>query len=85
MVNKIKTIEEREEELIKNGKEKGYITYETLAEAVAAATNGTVITLLAGEYDLSSITIDKNITIEGPNGFEETYNKYKTLQKNKSW
>ena len=43
------------------------VIYETLAEAVAAATNGTVITLLAGEYDLSSITIDKNITIEGPN------------------
>ena len=34
MVNKIKTIEEREEELIKKGKEKGYITYETLAEAL---------------------------------------------------
>ena len=28
MVNKIKTIEEREEELITKGKEKGYITYE---------------------------------------------------------
>lgn len=34
-------------------------------------------------------TLDKGIrayvTIEGPNGFEETYTKYKTLQKNKSW
>ena len=34
MVNKIKTFEEREEELIKLGKEKGYITYETLAESL---------------------------------------------------
>ena len=34
MVAKIKTIEEREEELIKLGKEKGYITYEVLAEAL---------------------------------------------------
>ena len=34
MVAKIKTIEEREEELIKIGKEKGYITYETLADAL---------------------------------------------------
>ena len=34
MVNKIKTIEERENELILKGKEKGYITYETLAEAL---------------------------------------------------
>ena len=34
MVNKIKTIEEREEELIKIGKEKGYITYEILAESL---------------------------------------------------
>jgi len=34
MVAKIKTIEEREEELIKSGKEKGYITYETLADAL---------------------------------------------------
>ena len=32
MVNKIKTLSEREEELIKIGKEKGYITYEKLAE-----------------------------------------------------
>ena len=34
MVNKIKTIEERENELILKGKEKGYITYETLADAL---------------------------------------------------
>ena len=34
MVNKIKTIEERENELILKGKEKGYITYETLAESL---------------------------------------------------
>ena len=34
MVNKIKTLAEREEELIKIGKEKGYITYEKLAEAL---------------------------------------------------
>ena len=34
MVNKIKTLEEREEELIKLGKEKGYITYEILAESL---------------------------------------------------
>ncbi len=34
MVNKIKTLSEREEELIKIGKEKGYITYEKLAEAL---------------------------------------------------
>ncbi len=34
MVNKIKTIEEREAELIEKGKVKGYITYETLAEAL---------------------------------------------------
>ena len=34
MVNKIKTIEEREQELIEKGKVKGYITYETLAEAL---------------------------------------------------
>lgn len=34
MVNKIKTVEERENELILKGKEKGYITYETLAEAL---------------------------------------------------
>ena len=34
MVNKIKTLEERENELIKIGKEKGYITYEILAETL---------------------------------------------------
>ena len=34
MVNKIKTLEERENELIKVGKEKGYITYEKLAETL---------------------------------------------------
>ena len=34
MVNKIKTIEEREQELIEKGKVKGYITYETLAESL---------------------------------------------------
>mgnify|MGYP004526167309 FL=1 len=34
MVNKIKTLSEREEGLIKIGKEKGYITYEKLAEAL---------------------------------------------------
>jgi len=34
MVAKIKTIEERENELILKGKEKGYITYETLADAL---------------------------------------------------
>ena len=34
-------------------------------------------------------TLDKGImafvTIEGPNGFEQNYKKYQTLQKNKSW
>ncbi|MBQ3021158.1 MAG: RNA polymerase sigma factor RpoD [Bacilli bacterium] len=34
MVNKIKTLEEREAELIKIGKEKGYITYEVLADSL---------------------------------------------------
>ncbi len=34
MVNRIKTFEERENELVKKGKEKGYITYEELAEAL---------------------------------------------------
>ncbi len=32
MVNQIKTIEERKEELLKEGKEKGYLTFEALAE-----------------------------------------------------
>ena len=34
MINEIKTFEERKEELIKLGKEKGFITYETLANAL---------------------------------------------------
>ena len=32
MVNRIKTFDERKEELIKEGKEKGFITFEQLAE-----------------------------------------------------
>jgi RNA polymerase primary sigma factor len=32
MINEIKTFEERKEELLKRGKEKGYITYEQIAE-----------------------------------------------------
>ena len=43
------------------------VYYATLAEAVAAAKNGTVIKLIAGEYELSKVTISANITIEGPN------------------
>ena len=34
MVNKIKTLEERETELIEIGKQKGYVTYEQLAESL---------------------------------------------------
>lgn len=34
MINEIKTFEERKLELVKNGKEKGYITYEELAAAL---------------------------------------------------
>jgi RNA polymerase primary sigma factor len=34
MINEIKTFEERKEELVKQGKEKGYITYEELANAL---------------------------------------------------
>ena len=34
MVAKIKTLEEREQDLIKTGKEKGFITYEELADAL---------------------------------------------------
>ena len=34
MINEIKTFEQRKEELVKQGKEKGYITYEELATAL---------------------------------------------------
>ncbi len=34
MVNEIKSFEERKQELVKNGKEKGFITYEELANAL---------------------------------------------------
>ena len=34
MINEIKTFEERKEELVRIGKEKGYITYEELANAL---------------------------------------------------
>ena len=34
MINEIKTFEERKEELVKKGKEKGFITYEELANAL---------------------------------------------------
>ena len=34
MINEIKTFEERKQELVKKGKEKGCITYEELANAV---------------------------------------------------
>ena len=34
MINEIKTYEERKEELVKKGKEKGYITYEELANSL---------------------------------------------------
>ena len=34
MVNEIKTFEERKEELVKLGKEKGFITYEELAASL---------------------------------------------------
>ena len=34
MIKEIKTFEERKEELIKQGKEKGMLTYETLANAL---------------------------------------------------
>jgi len=57
MVSKIKTIEEREEELIKKGKEKGYITYETLAEALKG-------------LEIDSDTLDELYTKLVSNGIE---------------
>ena len=57
MVNKIKTIEERENELIAKGKEKGYITYEALAEALKG-------------LDVDSDTLDELYTKLVNNGIE---------------
>ena len=34
MINEIKTFEQRKEELVKKGKEKGFITYEELASSL---------------------------------------------------
>ena len=34
MVNEIKTFEQRKKELVEEGKKKGYITYETIANAL---------------------------------------------------
>ena len=34
MINEIKTFDERKEELVKKGKQKGYITYEELAASL---------------------------------------------------
>ncbi len=45
----------------------GSTEYETLAEAVAAAVDGDVIVLTSGSFELKSVNIDKDITIEGPN------------------
>ena len=33
MLNEVKTLEERKEELVKKGREQGYITYEQLANS----------------------------------------------------
>ncbi len=57
MVNKIKTLAEREEELIKIGKEKGYITYEKLAEALKG-------------LEIDSDTLDELYTKLVSNGIE---------------
>lgn len=53
---------------VKEGKfvaEVGSTKYETLAEAVAAAEDGQTITLLCDVADCSSLTISKNITLDG--------------------
>ena len=53
---------------VKEGKfvaEIGSTKYETLAEAVAAAEDGQTVTLLADVADCGSLTISKNITLDG--------------------
>ena len=45
--------------------EVGSTKYETLAEAVAAAQDGQTVTLLADVADCGSLTISKNITLDG--------------------
>ena len=45
--------------------EVGSTKYETLAEAVAAAEDGQTVTLLADVADCGSLTISKNITLDG--------------------
>ena len=53
---------------VKEGKfvaEVGSTKYETLAEAVAAAEDGQTVTLLADVADCGSLTISKNITLDG--------------------
>ena len=53
---------------VKEGKfvaEVGSTKYETLAEAVAAAEDGQTITLLCDVADCGSLTISKNITLDG--------------------
>ena len=37
MINEIKTFDERKNELVKKGKEKGFITYEELASSLKRA------------------------------------------------
>ena len=53
---------------VKAGKfvaEVGSTKYETLAEAIAAAQEGQTVTLLADVADCGSLTISKNITLDG--------------------
>ena len=53
---------------VKEGKfvaEVGSTKYETLAEAIAAAQEGQTVTLLADVADCGSLTISKNITLDG--------------------
>ena len=53
---------------VKEGKfvaEVGSTKYETLAEAIAAAQEGQTVTLLADVADCGSLTISKNITLNG--------------------
>ena len=53
---------------VKEGKfvaEVGSTKYETLAEAIAAAQEGKTVTLLADVADCGSLTISKNITLDG--------------------
>ena len=70
MVNEIKTFEQRKEELVKKGKEKGFITYEELATSLKG------LELDADSLDdLYNVLSENNIAVvsedEGANGGDE--------------